>query len=199
LAAAVGLGWRPLGTDISLEACAVARKASGAGAVQAEAARLPFRDGCADAAAMVNVLDHLPDPAGALAEVHRVLGAGGLLAVRVLNGAFHRPVARALDLAGPLGRWSGLGRFAVLHVFSFTAAGLRSLVEAAGFDVLEVRNSLPVAARGDRRGPRPPGWLAAMVAGAAALAARGSGGRWLLAPSIELYACRAARPREGRA
>ena len=47
--------------------------------VQAHAAALPFPAGVFDAAVAVNVLDHLDEPAVAIAEAHRVLVAGGLL------------------------------------------------------------------------------------------------------------------------
>jgi SAM-dependent methyltransferase len=47
--------------------------------VQAHAAALPFPSGVFDAAVAVNVLDHLDEPAAAIAEAHRVLVAGGLL------------------------------------------------------------------------------------------------------------------------
>jgi SAM-dependent methyltransferase len=46
--------------------------------VQADAAALPVRSGGVDAAVAVNVLDHLADPSGAVAEAHRVLAPGGL-------------------------------------------------------------------------------------------------------------------------
>ena len=47
--------------------------------VQAHAAALPFPAAVFDAAVAVNVFDHLHEPAGAIAEAHRVLVAGGLL------------------------------------------------------------------------------------------------------------------------
>jgi SAM-dependent methyltransferase len=45
--------------------------------VQADAAALPFRAGVFDAAVAVNVLDHLSEPAVAIADAHRVLAPGG--------------------------------------------------------------------------------------------------------------------------
>jgi SAM-dependent methyltransferase len=45
--------------------------------VQADATALPFVAGAVDVAVAVNVLDHLPEPAAAIAEAHRVLATGG--------------------------------------------------------------------------------------------------------------------------
>jgi SAM-dependent methyltransferase len=47
--------------------------------VQGDATALPFMAGAFDVAVAVNVLDHLPDPAVAIAEAHRVLAPGGTL------------------------------------------------------------------------------------------------------------------------
>lgn len=52
--------------------------------VQADAARLPFRDGSVDAVTALNVLYHLPDPLPALREAHRVLRPGGHLLTAVI-------------------------------------------------------------------------------------------------------------------
>jgi SAM-dependent methyltransferase len=49
--------------------------------VVGDAAALPFPDRSFDSAALLYVLYHLPDPAQALAEAHRVLRRGGLVAV----------------------------------------------------------------------------------------------------------------------
>jgi SAM-dependent methyltransferase len=191
LSVAAERGWWALGTDVSHAACAAALKSGGGPVVQADGDRLPIVGRAFAAATLVNVLDHLVDPAAALAEAHRVLTPGGVLAIRVINGRFHRTCFGLARWLGPLGRWTGLAAYPVLHVHAFTGRGLRRLVEAAGFQVLEVRNSSPAAegpawndAPADARLPALRK-LTAVAAGAAALL---SGGRWLLAPSIELYA-----------
>jgi asparagine synthase (glutamine-hydrolysing) len=198
LAAALRHGWRGLGGDVSSEACAAAGKISGAAVLQTESGQLPLRAASVDAVTLINVLDHLRDPARTLTEVHRVLAPGGALALRVPNGTFHRAASRTLARLGPLGRWRGLAEYPVLHLFSFTADGLATLVAAAGFEVLEVRNSPPVSTGpADARSGRLSPGLRACVAGGARGIERLSGGRWLVAPSIELYARRrpdVARP-----
>jgi len=186
-------GWRAAGTDVAYPACAAAARAGGGAAVlQADAGALPFGDGSVQAVSVVNVLDHLRAPAAALAEARRVLSADGVLLIRVPNGAFHRAAARWLERAGPLAARAGLAGLPVMHLYAFSARGLRRLVEAQGFRVLEVRNSAlvadPAPASPARAGRRA--WLAGGLALGARAVARATAGRWLLAPSIELYARR---------
>jgi len=189
-------GWRAAGTDVSLRACSAARSAAGAAVVQADASALPFRDGSIAAVTLVNVLDHLTDPRAVVAEARRVLSDGGALLVRVPNGRFHRASARWLARLGPLGRATGLALYPVFHVFSFSAGGLRRLLEREGFAAVEVANS-PLIAEGPAATDAPPARLPASVRSAvgavARLAAVLSGGHWLLAPSIEALARREAR------
>src|ERR1700754_684513 len=44
---------------------------------------LPFGDGSFDAAMLTQVLEHVPEPSGVVAEVHRILRPGGRLLVTV--------------------------------------------------------------------------------------------------------------------
>jgi ubiquinone/menaquinone biosynthesis C-methylase UbiE len=66
-----------IGVDNSLEMLA---RAPGPTA-RAEATALPFPDRCFGSVALLYVLYHLPEPSRALAEAHRVLSRGGLIAV----------------------------------------------------------------------------------------------------------------------
>jgi SAM-dependent methyltransferase len=61
--------------------------------VRADAADLPIADGSADAAVMLDVLEHVADPAAVLAELHRVLRPGGVLVLSVP----HRGLLARLD------------------------------------------------------------------------------------------------------
>jgi glycosyltransferase involved in cell wall biosynthesis/SAM-dependent methyltransferase len=184
-------GRRGLGADLSYQACAVARR-TGVPVVQTEGAALPLRNGGVDTTLLINVLDHTPDPLATLRECYRVLPPGGHLVVRIPNAIFHRPWARLLTSLGLLIRWHGWDGCPVFHLFAFTPGGLRSLVTRAGFHVLEVRNSTLVAEGlfSAQNGPRATGprWLHGCVAAAAFVVNFLSRGRWLLGPSIELYA-----------
>jgi arsenite methyltransferase len=86
LARAAGAGGLALGVDISQSMLARAvRNESGpqVGFLRADAQRLPLRDNTVDAVTSLAVLQLIPDPAAALAEMARVLRPGGRLAIMV--------------------------------------------------------------------------------------------------------------------
>jgi ubiquinone/menaquinone biosynthesis C-methylase UbiE len=111
---------RVVGVDLSPRMLELARRKLGAGAwlVVGEAERLPFRSGAFDAAVSASALHYWKKPLAALAEIRRVLRAGGTVAItdwsadrwierlrdlvrRRLEPA-HQRVHRAADLAGML-------------------------------------------------------------------------------------------------
>jgi glycosyltransferase involved in cell wall biosynthesis/SAM-dependent methyltransferase len=188
--------WLAVSTDIAHPACAVAGRAGEQPAIQADGALLPFRGGTVDMVTLVNVVDQAHEPLTILREAHRVLVAGGLLALRVPNARFHRPWARLLIALGPLVRSRGWDTYPVVHHFAFTPSGLRRLVERAGFRVLEVSNSAaaskePVAKHAAAE--MLPRWGRATIAAGAAALAELSRDRWLVGPSVELYARKGPR------
>lgn len=86
LAEAAGPDGLALGVDISEPMLARAVRAHAGpqvGFLRADAQRLPLRDATVDAAVSIAVLQLIPDPAAALAEIARVLKPGGRLAVMV--------------------------------------------------------------------------------------------------------------------
>ena len=132
---------RVVGCDLS---AGMLRQATVAGAwplVQADAARLPLRDGALDLVVTRGVLHHLPDLDAALAEWHRVLRPGGAvvvcseptpaveqqggLLVRGLLPLLRRPLTPEEDF------WEVASMAANLHVF--TPAELEALALRAGF------------------------------------------------------------------
>ena len=185
-----------MSTDIASPACAVAGRDGETPAVQADGAVLPFRDATIDVVTLINVLDQARDPLTILREAHRVLVTDGLIAVRVPNARFHRPWVRLLSSLGPLVRSREWDTYPVVHHFAFTPVGLRRLVERAGFQVLEMANSLPALRSRPveaHTGAALSRWGSkAITAGAAALAGL-SRDRVLIGPSVELYARKGSR------
>lgn len=188
-------GWRTVGTDLAHEACATA--AATGQVVQADARALPFSGAAFDALTVVNVLDHTIHPRRVLQEAARVLRPGGLLVVRIPNATFHAPWAPLLAHLGPLVRWRRWDAYPILHLFAFSPHALRRLVERAGFDVVALRNSELAAAAPDdaatRQGSTARRLVRRLTAGLAGAAYAVSGGRWLVGPSIEVYARRRER------
>lgn len=123
-----GLRWLDVGcgngafTELLIERCApsevraidpsegqlaYARRRAGAGVVEyrrGEAQALPFADGAFDAATMALVINFVPDPAAAVAEMARVVRPGGLVATYmwdISGGGFTmEPLRKALDGMG---------------------------------------------------------------------------------------------------
>jgi SAM-dependent methyltransferase len=82
-----------------------------------------------DVVTMVHVLEHVPDPAGDLLEVRRLLGPGGVLIVEV-------PACDSYGFALARHRWFGLDL--PRHLTHFSTATLRRIVERAGFRVRDL-------------------------------------------------------------
>jgi SAM-dependent methyltransferase len=100
-----------------------------AGLLRGDATALPFPDGLFDKVITSEVLEHIPDDVGALAELARVLKPGGCLAATVptswpervcwrLSDAYHAPVA----VGG--------------HVRIYSSTELRAKMRGAGLQLL---------------------------------------------------------------
>lgn len=89
--AAWGFGTAPLSREYELHALDIkpeyVKRSSPdlAGRLIASATALPYRDGSFNAVLCLEVLEHIPNPAPAVAEIARVLRPGGLLVVSVPN------------------------------------------------------------------------------------------------------------------
>jgi 2-polyprenyl-3-methyl-5-hydroxy-6-metoxy-1,4-benzoquinol methylase len=97
--------------------------------------QLPFAAGAFDAAWLGEVLEHVQDGLGLLAEVARVLGPGGRLVLSTPDHAWARRL------------WLGVSRRAFEahfepradHVRFFTRGSLAALLDAGGFEQIEIR------------------------------------------------------------
>jgi 2-polyprenyl-6-hydroxyphenyl methylase/3-demethylubiquinone-9 3-methyltransferase len=76
----VDKGYFHVGIDLSSAALAQAAQ-HGVRAVRADVLRIPLPDSCADVVVAGEILEHLPDLAGAVSESCRILRPGGLLVI----------------------------------------------------------------------------------------------------------------------
>ena len=130
-----GLGWflkvigeltscRLTGSDYDLPRLAVGlREVAGRASVAlSDILRLPYADATFDKVVLSEVLEHLPDDAGGLAEVRRVLRPGGLAWIEMPNAHGALNTARRLHRPAPSGA----------DVRYWTPAQLRRVFSAIG-------------------------------------------------------------------
>jgi ubiquinone/menaquinone biosynthesis C-methylase UbiE len=91
--------------------------------------RLPFEDGCFDAVAASEILEHLDRPPEALAEIARVLRPGGYL---VVSSPYRERIAYTLCIH--CNRKTPVNA----HLHSFDETAMRALLSGAGFAVERV-------------------------------------------------------------
>jgi SAM-dependent methyltransferase len=128
LAGAAGPGGLALGVDLSEAMLARAVRAEAGpqiGFLRADAQRLPLRDETVDAVVSIAVLQLVPDPAAALAEMARVLRAGGRLAVMVPTAGWAARFWRFLPNVGA-------------HLFGEDEIG--DILEDHGFTSVRINN-----------------------------------------------------------
>jgi SAM-dependent methyltransferase len=114
------LGFEVTSTDASPAAVAVLRDRVPGEVLEADVTVLPFPDAAFDAAVLGEVLEHVEDDRGALAEIARVLRPEGVLALSVPANP---------KLFGPSDVWAG-------HVRRYTRPALIDACTAAGFEVV---------------------------------------------------------------
>ena len=78
-----GKGYRHVGVDLSPAGLRQARE-HGVYGVRGDALAVPLSDGCADVVVAGEILEHVPDLAGAVAQACRLLRPGGLLVLDTL-------------------------------------------------------------------------------------------------------------------
>jgi SAM-dependent methyltransferase len=136
LAAAGEAGWTAIGVDPGREVTDFCR-ANGLSVHRSTADDAPIDAGSADAVAIWNTFDQLPDPRPTLRAARTWLRPGGILVLRVPNGAAFRramPMLRARRPGGPL--WAALAWNNLLgfpYLYGYARRPLDRLLEGAGF------------------------------------------------------------------
>jgi SAM-dependent methyltransferase len=133
-------GFAVRGVELSEWASAHARTAKGLDVATGTLEEARFPDRSFDVVVINHVLEHVPEPGPALAEIRRILKDDGLLVVGVPNAGSLMAV-----LLGP--RWSSWRP--EQHAWHFTPATLSALVRNAGFRVVR---------RDARERSAPAGW-----------------------------------------
>ena len=193
LLAARSAGLRVDGLDVNLAVNAFAR-GLGARVQDGELGDLP-RDRVVDAIAIWNTFDQLADPRGLTYEAWRRLRPGGVLAIRVPNGAvyarLHRLVARGNRVGRAVARavLAQNNLLAFPYRWGFTVESLRRLLADVGFSVASVRGDVlvPTADEWTRGWARWEERVLKRAMGAVASAHAA----W--APWLEIYATRDGR------
>ncbi len=128
------LGLEAEGVEISPEAAEAARQA-GFRVHTGLLENAGYPDASFDAIALIELLEHLREPRGLLAECGRILRPGGILMATTPNGASW--TARAMGASWDVFSLRGMGG----HVSFFNPGSLRLLAQRSGFEVagLETR------------------------------------------------------------
>jgi len=187
LAAARESGWDCIGVDVNTHTNAFTRSL---GFHVHDGPLETLRARPASAIAIWNCLDQLVDPAGTIRSARARIARGGVLALRVPNGACYAALRPALG--GPLGPavrgWLAQNNLLGFpYRFGFTPAALDTLVSGLGFEVVQVTGDVlvPTGDRWTRRWARVEERLGKWLG---RLASRVGGSERPLAPWFELYA-----------
>lgn len=185
------VGWDCSGIELSQRAAARAAK-KGFTILSPQTLERGERGRQFDVVTLINVLETVADPLAMLRQAANVLVPGGLLMVRATNGAFHLPMRMPAS-------WTGSQYDQAFHWYLYTAKALRTLMRAAGLDVIGVRNSKP--SRGPLSSTHP--WFSqvkwtmsrTLLWPLSQAAYYATGGRMVYAPSFEIAAqCRLGEP-----
>jgi SAM-dependent methyltransferase len=188
LAAARDAGWQFTGVDVNAHTNAFTRSLG----FQVHDGTIESLDPDrrADVVAIWNCLDQLADPASAVRAARSHLASGGMLAVRVPNGACYaafRPLLQS-PLGGIAREWLAQNNLLGFpYRYGFTPTALTRLVERNGMRVEQVVGDVlvPIADRWTKRWAALEERLVKRIIGAGARISRGDKP---LAPWFELYA-----------
>jgi len=146
LAMAERRGWEVTGVDISEYAVAQARKRCRGRVLAGDLASLRFPDASFDVITLWDVVEHFESPSATLREARRILKDDGIILMDTPNEeALIRKVAyRIYRLLRGRIAYPAKKLYHQFHLFYFSEATLRSMLEKCGFDVLEViRKPIP--------------------------------------------------------
>lgn len=145
--AAAGRGWDAHGVEVSRYAAKHAREALGLDVFCGTLEEAQYPDGWFDAAMMVHVVEHLPDPVGTMKELNRVMRKGGALHLSTPN------------ITSRNARRDGASWWALKpgeHLLFFSPDTIKRLLSMTGFEVVEFDTSATVISTESLRGAGLP-------------------------------------------
>lgn len=150
LALAAAAGWSAEGIELNPRTSAFAARATGLPVHRADLRELEAAGRRFGAATLIDVLEHVPEPPGALEAVRGVLEPGGWIVVKVPHGPAQLLKER---VRGRLFRgYRPTVADNLVHVSHFTPRSLRLALERAGFSRVSVRPAAPELQSGGARG-----------------------------------------------
>lgn len=184
-------GWKVSGVEIADEAARGAKARVGIQDIfQGTLKEARYPDNFFDVVTLWDVLVHVESPFEELQECFRVLKGGGRIGIRVRNVSFQKIAYRAYSLIRKIGVEHKIRRPYVFHRYCFSSKAIAEILLRAGFEQIQVTNS-PLT-RGDPYGYTD---MKLMVRTAKALfevapriAFLVSRGRWIIAPSLVVWA-----------
>jgi SAM-dependent methyltransferase len=141
IARARARGWDADGLELNPRTAAYAAAASGGRVHQGNLDTWAPDGGGYDAITMTDVLEHIPDPRSALRRAHRLLDAGGWIAVKVPNAPVQRLKESVRSWLRP-GYQPALADNLV-HVNHFGPASMRAALEREAFTSVDVLVAAP--------------------------------------------------------
>lgn len=126
---AIARGFAAEGVEPTPEFAAFARDSLGVPVRATTVEQAGLEDGSLDVVTMWHVLEHVPDPVEVLTLLRDALAPGGTIAIEVPNAGGHLALSQGRD-------WPSLEPD--VHVNQFAPVSLRTALERAGLEVVEV-------------------------------------------------------------
>ena len=182
---ATGAGWRAEGIELNPRTSAYAARATGLPVHRADLRDLQAEGRRYAAVTLVDVLEHIAEPVGALRAVRGVLERGGWIAVKVPHGPNQllKETIRGRVFRG----YRPTVADNLVHVSHFTPRALRMALEQAGFTDVSIRAAAPVLPP-EGPGARRAGRVALLRGTTAAARVLPFGARSPLAMNLQAYA-----------
>jgi 2-polyprenyl-3-methyl-5-hydroxy-6-metoxy-1,4-benzoquinol methylase len=133
-------GWDVHGVEISEYAASIARERHDLAVETGDVTDVALEPGSFDVVAMLDMLEHAPDPVAALRHVRPLIAPGGALLLVLPNdrNLVTWVAMLAYRLSGGRLRRPAEGVHQVYHLSYFTPATIRRVLESARFEVLQI-------------------------------------------------------------